>query len=136
MRFKILLNYLWSLSLRKRTVWNWNILRNFVYTFLHKYSTNNQPTNQPRCLNATTIIHILRDSISRIMKNYTQSLITIGVHYDKSWTAAIAGIFSRNFCVTATRTVMTPAAGPVIRTLTIGSSIPTSSRDPPAAPTR
>jgi hypothetical protein len=46
------------------------------------------------------------------------------------------GIFSRNFCVTATRTVMTPAAGPVIRTFTIGSSMATNSRDPPAAPTR
>jgi len=48
----------------------------------------------------------------------------------------MAGIFSRNFWVTATLTVMTPAAGPVIRILTIGSSIATSSRDPPAAPTR
>nr|AFK39996.1 unknown [Medicago truncatula] len=48
----------------------------------------------------------------------------------------MAGIFSRNFCVTATRTVMTPAAGPVIRTFTIGSSIATNSRVPPAAPTR
>jgi len=48
----------------------------------------------------------------------------------------MAGIFLRNFWVTATRTVMTPAAGPVTRTSTIGSSIATSSRDPPAAPTR
>jgi hypothetical protein len=48
----------------------------------------------------------------------------------------MAGIFSRNFWVTATRTVMTPAAGPVNRTLTIGSSIATSSRDPPAAPNK
>jgi len=44
------------------------------------------------------------------------------------------GIFSRNFCVTATRTVMTLAAGPVIRTFTIGSSMATNSRVPSAAP--
>jgi len=44
--------------------------------------------------------------------------------------------FSRNFCVPATRTVKTPAAGPVIRTLTIGSPVTTNSRDPSAAPTR
>jgi len=31
-------------------------------------------------------------------------------------TAAMVGIFSRSFCVTATLTVITPAAGPVIRT--------------------
>jgi len=35
-------------------------------------------------------------------------------------TAAMVGIFSRSFCVTATLTVITPAAGPVIRTC-IGS---------------
>lgn len=53
-----------------------------------------------------------------------------------SWTAAITRIFPRNFWVIVTRTVMTPAAGPVIQTFTIGSSIATNSRDPPADPTR
>lgn len=58
------------------------------------------------------------------------------IFYCSSWTAAMAGIFSRSFWVTATLTVITPAAGPVILTFTIGSSMPTSSKDPPAAPTR
>lgn len=48
----------------------------------------------------------------------------------------MAGIFSRNFWVKATLTVITLAAGPVKRTLTIGSSMETNSTDPPAAPTR
>ena len=48
----------------------------------------------------------------------------------------MTGIFSRNFCVTATRTVMTLAAGPVILTFTIGSSMATNSRVPSAAPTK
>lgn len=131
MRFKIFPNYLCLLG--KQSVRN--ILKNRLYPSY----VNTVPTTIkiPQCNNRYT--QILRDSIlgtNWTMKNYTQSLVTIGVHYDKSWTAAMAGIFSRNFCVTATRTVMTPAAGPVIRTLTIGSSIPTSSRDPPAAPTR
>jgi len=57
-------------------------------------------------------------------------------HQATSCTAAIAGNFSRSFCVTATRTVITPAAGPVILTLTSGPSSDTSSRPPPPVPTR
>ena len=49
-------------------------------------------------------------------------------------TAAMAGNFSRSFCVTATRTVITLAAGPVIRTFTMGPEISTSSRPPPPVP--
>ena len=41
------------------------------------------------------------------------------------------GIFSRSFCVTATRTVMTDAAGPVILILTITPSLLSSFRPPP-----
>lgn len=51
-------------------------------------------------------------------------------------TAAMEGIFSRSFCVTATRTVITFAAGPVRRTLTMGSSISMSSSTPPPVPAR
>lgn len=51
-----------------------------------------------------------------------------------SCTAAMAGNFSRSFWVTATRTVMTLAAGPVMRTFTIGPEISTSSRPPPPVP--
>ena len=53
-----------------------------------------------------------------------------------SCTAAIAGNFSLSFCVTATRTVITEAAGPVILTLTNGPSRETSSRPPPPVPTK
>ena len=53
-----------------------------------------------------------------------------------SCTAAMLGIFSLSFWVTATRTVMTLAAGPVMRTLTTGVANSTSSRPPPEAPTR
>mmetsp|Transcript_34282 Transcript_34282/g.61857 ORF Transcript_34282/g.61857 Transcript_34282/m.61857 type:complete len:211 (+) Transcript_34282:288-920(+) len=45
-------------------------------------------------------------------------------------------IFSRNFCVTATRTVMTFAAGPVMRILTTELSIDTNSKLPPPVPTK
>ena len=51
-------------------------------------------------------------------------------------TAAMLGIFSLSFWVTATRTVMTLAAGPVMRTLTTGVASSTSSRPPPEAPTK
>ena len=53
-----------------------------------------------------------------------------------SCTAAIIGIFSRSFCVTATRTVITLAAGPSILIFTITPS--TASRDsvPPPVPTK
>lgn len=53
-----------------------------------------------------------------------------------SCTAAIIGIFSRSFCVMATRTVITFAAGPVILTLTIGPSMPSHISSPPPVPTR
>mmetsp|Transcript_30851 Transcript_30851/g.59567 ORF Transcript_30851/g.59567 Transcript_30851/m.59567 type:complete len:215 (+) Transcript_30851:429-1073(+) len=46
------------------------------------------------------------------------------------------GIFSRSFWVTATRTVMTAAAGPPSITLTIGPSISLSANSPPPVPTR
>ena len=46
------------------------------------------------------------------------------------------GIRSRSFCVTATRTVMTEAAGPLIRTLTIGPSNESRSSAPPPVPTK
>jgi hypothetical protein len=46
------------------------------------------------------------------------------------------GIFSLSFCVTATRTVITPAAGPPIRILTTYPSIWRSSRLPPPVPER
>ncbi|XP_024632151.1 G2/mitotic-specific cyclin-2 [Medicago truncatula] len=45
-------------------------------------------------------------------------------------------IIDRYLSLTTTRTVMTPAAGPVIHTFTIGSPVTTNSRDPSAAPTR
>lgn len=54
----------------------------------------------------------------------------------RSWTAAMAGFFFRSLCVIGTRKGMNSAAGPVIRILTICSSIATSSRDPPAATAR
>mmetsp|Transcript_8630 Transcript_8630/g.14844 ORF Transcript_8630/g.14844 Transcript_8630/m.14844 type:complete len:229 (-) Transcript_8630:16-702(-) len=53
-----------------------------------------------------------------------------------SCTAAIVGIFSRSFCVTATRTVITLAAGPVILIFTMGPSKPSSVSPPPPVPTR
>mmetsp|Transcript_43060 Transcript_43060/g.69247 ORF Transcript_43060/g.69247 Transcript_43060/m.69247 type:complete len:209 (-) Transcript_43060:208-834(-) len=46
------------------------------------------------------------------------------------------GIFSRSFCVTATRTVITEAAGPLSLIFTIGSSMSMSSRTPPPVPAR
>mmetsp|Transcript_10549 Transcript_10549/g.45766 ORF Transcript_10549/g.45766 Transcript_10549/m.45766 type:complete len:225 (-) Transcript_10549:57-731(-) len=46
------------------------------------------------------------------------------------------GIFSLSFCVTATRTVITDAAGPVSLTFTMGSSMSTSSSCPPPVPAR
>lgn len=75
--------------------------------------------------------------------NCTQQLplhwkpLALSLHcYHSSCTAAIAGIFSLNFCVTATRTVMTFAAGPVILILTIGPSMLSSMSSPPPVPTR
>lgn len=53
-----------------------------------------------------------------------------------SCTAAMRGIFSRSFCVMATRTVITFAAGPVILTLTIGPSMPWHDSSPPPVPTK
>ena len=53
-----------------------------------------------------------------------------------SCTAAMAGMRSRSFCVTATRTVITLAAGPVMRILAMGPSSSTSSSPPPPVPTR
>ena len=53
-----------------------------------------------------------------------------------SCTAAMAGMRSLNFWVTATLTVITLAAGPVICTLAMGPSSSTSSRPPPPVPTR
>lgn len=41
------------------------------------------------------------------------------LHHSISCTAAIEGILSLSFCVNATRTVITPAAGPLSRTLTM-----------------
>ncbi len=46
------------------------------------------------------------------------------------------GIFSLSFCVTATLTVITEAAGPVILILTIESLISSHISPPPPVPTK
>ena len=51
-----------------------------------------------------------------------------------SCTAAMEGIFSRSFCVTATRTVITLAAGPDSFTLHTTPSILSSASSPPPVP--
>jgi len=61
---------------------------------------------------------------------------TLALDHHSNCTAAMPGIFSRSFCVTATRTVMTLAAGPVILILTMGPSMLSNSSSPPPVPTR
>ena len=76
-------------------------------------------------------------SVRRLSWQLTSALtplIYVGIIQFINCTAAMAGNFSRSFCVTATRTVITLAAGPVIRTLTIGPEISTSSKPPPPVP--
>lgn len=58
----------------------------------------------------------------REILNFTITVIWLHTNiyllHSTNWTAAMAGIFSLNFCVRATRTVITPAAGPLSRTFT------------------
>lgn len=61
---------------------------------------------------------------------------TCFVYHSISWTAVMTGIFSLNFWVNATRTVITWAAGPLNRTLTTKPSICWSSSIPPPVPAR
>ena len=90
-----------------------------------------------KLLSDQTMLHAILFSEVPLMATHLSSEYTnLRWNYIQfiSCTAAMAGNFSRSFCVTATRTVITLAAGPVIRTFTMGPEISTSSRPPPPVP--
>lgn len=67
-------------------------------------------------LDISQVQNFLYDKLS-IVIFAADDVLTI-LHQSINWTAAMEGIFSLNFCVKATRTVITPAAGPLSRTFT------------------